>query len=66
MNEQFESQVVDLKNEIYCAVYDALKKFENKTGLTPSSIDVQMIDTTPVNGRTRHFNVQSVVVGFRL
>jgi hypothetical protein len=46
---------LDLEQEVYGAVYEAVQKFKERTGLTPRRIDVEMLDVTACHNRQPTF-----------
>lgn len=51
-----------LKKDIGVAVTDLIKEFQKETGLAPSNIRINLIDTRSVGGRGPDFMVASVDV----
>ncbi len=62
---EFSLSVQLLKNTITRAVQNALENFENDTGVTPTAIEVRMVQASEdVHILTRHV-LKDVVVRFR-
>ncbi len=59
-------EVENLKDEIMKAVAKAVVDFQRRTGITPSEVQVKMVDVTAVGQRVRVHAVSEVTVGFRL
>lgn len=53
MEQQLAKAIKELKTRIYTATINAVTDFEEKTGVTPSSIEIQMLDASVVGKEWR-------------
>lgn len=54
------------KGEIHSAVAAAVQRFREQTGVTPSDIDIRMVESTAIGDDARQFLVGDVRLGFTL
>lgn len=64
MPDKFVDHVAKLKNTIHFAVHTAVVEFKNETGITPTGIDIDMLDITTHGDRARDTVVGSVKISF--
>lgn len=63
--EELALSIASLKSDINKAVTDAVRKFNAQTGLTPSDIDIEMVDITRTGDQIRSHAVGNVSVSLR-
>jgi hypothetical protein len=67
MTEQtvgFADEVEHLKKALHLAIRNELAKFRQATGTTPSSISVQMLETTSLADPVKVFTLGPVAITF--
>jgi len=53
--EELKDLKAQLESDLHTAVSKLLEQFEKDTGLTPSSVDVQMVEVTSLEDRERRY-----------
>lgn len=66
MKTVMAQDVAKLKAQIRVAIREALAEFENKTGLSPSGITVQMMNISTLNDELPVYDLNRVDVEFKL
>jgi hypothetical protein len=58
--EQVRAARLEMENQIMAAIMEITMDFHTKTGLSPESIDVQMVDITMIGNHNKRFVVGAV------
>ena len=64
--DKIEEAKTEMENHIQRSVYEAVSRFNETTGLSPSSINISMIESTAIGSRRRSFVVGNVESDVRL
>jgi len=54
------------RNDLQQEIIASIKTFESKTGFTPNSVEITMVDTTRIGESSRRYGVGAVNVGIEL
>lgn len=64
--DELDDAIRDFKANVRTALHIELIALRDKTGITPSSIQIEMIDQTTYGDKRRKFTLGSVSLGFDL
>lgn len=62
--KQAEEDIVNLRLALHSAIENALRLFQDRTGITPSEILVHMVETTWCGDGMKRYSLQNVSVKF--